>query len=257
VSQGLLQAARDGGIVVGREVWQRFEPGPPVRLSWKPVPLPPPAATPAPTVVKKVQPTPEEIEERDWDKVRAASDPAQLRDFLNTHPNGRHTNDAQSALDRLAWANTKRDSLESLRAYVRDYPNGAHAPEANSQFNDLLQAQRQADQANARQDATQALLRKQVLDVMNSLDQALEKKQEAQVKAIWPGKSNRGLLESLKLPGQKISLKATEDAKLQGDAATIQCNLITALPKAKSQNATLVLHYGGGRWIIEDLRVGQ
>jgi len=254
VAQGLLQG---GQGAAGRTLTQRFEPGQTARLSWKPDPPPPPAPSPAPTVVKKAQPTPEEIEDRDWEKVRNASDAAQLRDFLKTYPNGRHANDAQSALDRLAWANTKRDSLESLRAYVRDFPNGTHAAEANSQINDLVQAQRQADQANARQDGIQAERRKQVLDVLSSLDQALEKKQEAQVKAIWPGKSNRELLESLKVPRQKISLKAVEDAKLQGDAATIRCSLITALPKPKSQNATLVLHYGGGRWIIEDLQVGQ
>jgi serine/threonine-protein kinase len=267
----------------GRTFTQHFEPGQTVRLSWKPEPPLPTAPSPAPAVVKKAQPTPEEIEDRDWEKVRDASDPAQLRDFRKNYPNGRHANEAESLLDRLAWSNTKKESPESLRAYVRDFPSGAHAPEANSQIADVVwkgvdpgkieqvrkfleenpnnpharEAQRIIDQVNARQDARLDLLRKQVLDVLNSLDLAFEKKQEAQVKAIWPGKTNRQLLESLKLPGQKISLKALEDAKLQGDTATVLCNLSTALPRPRNQNATLVLHYGGGRWIIEDLKVGQ
>jgi len=254
VGQGLLQVGQGSA---GRVLTQRFEPGQTVRLSWKPEPPPPTAPSPAPTTVKRVTPTPEEIEERDWEKVRDASDPAQLRDFRKTYPNGRHAAEAESLLDRLAWSNTKKDSLESLRAYVHDFPSGAHAQEANSHIADLLEAQRILDQANARQDARLELLRKQVLDLLNSLNLAFEKKQEAQVKAIWPGKTNRGLLDSLKHPGQKISLKALEDAKLQGDTATVLCSLSTALPRPKNQNATLVLHYGGGRWIIQALQVSE
>jgi len=280
VGQGLLQT---GQGTAGRTLTQRFEPGQTVRLSWKPEPPLPAAPSPAPTIAKKVTPTPEEIEERDWEKVRDASDPAQLRDFRKNYPNGRHAKDAESQLDRLAWSSTKKDSVESLRAYVRDFPSGAYAPEANSHIADLVwkgvdpgkidqvrkfleenpnnphsrEAQRIIDQVNARQDARLDLLRKQVLDVLASLDLAFAKKQEAQVKAIWPGKTNRGFLDSLKLPGQTISVRALEDAKLQGDTATVLCNLSTAIPKPRNQDATLILHYGGGRWIIEDLKVGQ
>jgi hypothetical protein len=276
VGQGLLQA---GQGTAGRTLTQRFEPGQTVRLSWKPEPPPPTA----PTIAKKVTPTPEEIEERDWEKVRDASDPAQLRDFRKNYPNGRHAKEAESQLDRLAWSNTKKDSVESLRAYLRDFSSGTYAPEANSHIADLVwkgvdpgkieqvrkfleenpnnphtrEAQLIIDKANARQDATQDVLRRYILDTLNNFNLALAKKQESQLKAIWP-KPIQEFLKSLRLPGQKISLQLPpEDIKIQGDNATVRCQVSDTLPKPRNRAATIELHYIAGRWIIEEFKVGQ
>ncbi|MGA3073046.1 MAG: protein kinase [Bryobacteraceae bacterium] len=280
VGQGLLQA---GQGTAGRTLTQRFEPGQTVRLSWKPEPPPPTIPSPAPTIAKKVTPTPEEIEERDWEKVRDASDPAQLRDFRKNYPNGRHAKEAESQLDRLAWSNTKKDSVESLRAYLRDFSSGTYAPEANSHIADLVwkgvdpgkieqvrkfleenpnnphtrEAQLIIDKANARQDATQDVLRRYILDTLNNFNLALAKKQESQLKAIWP-KPIQEFLKSLRLPGQKISLQLPpEDIKIQGDNATVRCQVSDTLPKPRNRAATIELHYIAGRWIIEEFKVGQ
>ena len=75
------------------------------------------------------------------------------------------------------------------------------------------------------------MFRTQILDVLTSLDAAFAKKQEAEVKRLWPDKTkNKGILDSLKLAGQKISFKPLEDPKLQGDTATVLCTLHTELP---------------------------
>jgi hypothetical protein len=280
VGQGLLQA---GQGTAGRTLTQRFEPGQTVRLSWKPEPPAPTIPSPAPTIAKKVTPTPEEIEERDWEKVRDASDPAPLRDFRKNYPNGRHAKEAESQLDRLAWSNTKKDSVESLRAYLRDFSSGTYAPEANSHIADLVwkgvdpgkidqvrkfleenpnnphtrEAQLIIDKANARQDATLDVLRRYILDTLNNFNLALAKKQESQLKAIWP-KPIQEFLKSLRLPGQKISLQLPpEDIKIQGDNATVRCQVSDTLPKPRNRAATIELHYIAGRWIIEEFKVGQ
>jgi hypothetical protein len=280
VAHGLLQ----GGQGPVRTLSAHFDPGQRVRLSWQPdPPVPAPApTTPTPSITKTASPTPEEIEERDWQKASASSDPAQVRDFRKAHPNGKHAADAEQLLDRMAWSSTKSDSLESLRDYVRDFPNGAHTSQANSQIGDLawksvdtgkieqvrkfleenptnphaLEAQRIIDRRIG-QDATQAMLRNQVLDVLNSLDAAFDKKNEGQIRAIWP-KVSRAWLDSLRQPGQKMSIKAQGSPLLQGPAATVPCTLHTELtgPKGpKDQNAILSLSYGGGRWLIVNLQV--
>jgi hypothetical protein len=274
--RGLLQG-RQGSA--GRTLSEHFDPGQPVRVSWKPEPAPP---TPAPIIVRNVPPTPEEIQERDWEKVRGTADPAQLRDFRKKYPKA-HAAEAESLLDRLAWSSTRKDSLESLRAYLHDFPSGAYVAQAEPLIADLawkgvdqtkieqvrkfleenrkgphaLEAQRLIDLLKA-QDAKLDLLRKQVLDALNTLDQAFERKQEAEVKKIWP-RTPKLYLESLKTAGQRISLKPLEEPKLQGDtAATVRCTLHVELNiKDKDQPAIISLQYGGGRWLIADLKVVQ
>src|SRR5690242_18939981 len=75
-----------------------------------------------PVVVPK-GPTPEELEEREWEKVRAGGDAAQIRRYRN---NLRFGKEAEQILERLSWSNVNIDNVESLRSYVQDFPNGAH-----------------------------------------------------------------------------------------------------------------------------------
>jgi hypothetical protein len=262
----------------GKMLTVHFDPGQRVRLSWKadPVaPTPVPAIpTPTPTVVKTAPPTPEDTEERDWQQISGTSEPEKVREFRKAHPNGKHAADAEQLLDRLAWSSTKQDSLESLRAYVHDFPNGLHHAEATAQIDELTwknvdtsridqvrkyfaenprgshaaEAQRIIDRQDVLQD--------QVRDVLNGLNAAFDKKQEGQIKQIWP-KVSREWLDSLRRPDQKMSLKAQADPQVQGDSATVRCTLHTTQPSPKDQNATLSLHYAGGRWQIADLKVTQ
>lgn len=269
----------------GKTLTAHFDPGQRVRLSWKPDPAAapaPPPPNPAPLPAPKTASTPEDTDERDWAKVSGSGDPGQVRDFRKAHPNSKHAADADRLLDRLAWSNTKQDNPDSLRAYVKDFPTGEHAVQANAQIAELvwkavdtgkidqlrkfveenpgnphaLEAQRIIDR-NVGQDATQTLLRNQVLDVLNSLDAAFDKKQESQIKQVWP-KVSREWLDSLRRPGQKMSLKAQGSPELQGATATVRCTLHTELVGIngpKDQNAILTLNYGGGRWLIVGLKV--
>jgi hypothetical protein len=102
------------------------------------------------------------------------------------------------------------------------------------------------------------MLRKQVLDVLSGLDAAFDKKQEAEIKLIWP-KVSREWLDSLRQAGQKMSIKAQEDPKVQGNTATVLCTLHTTLSSKgpRDQNAILSLTYSSGRWFIANLKVVQ
>jgi serine/threonine-protein kinase len=280
VGRGFLQGRRGAP---GRTVSETFDPGQTVRVSWNPEPAST-MTTPGPVPPGgggRISLTSED-EERDWVAVRNTSDPAQLRNFRKNHPKA-HADEVESLLEGLAWSDAQKNGLESLRAYLRDFRGGAHATEAESQIADLawkgvdqtrieqlrrfleeypksrhaLEAQRTIDLLKA-QDAKADLLRKQVLDALNTLGQAFERKQEAEVKKIWP-RIPKLYLESLKQAGQRISLKPQEAPKLQGDtAATVRCTLHVQLNiKDRDQVATVFLQYGGGRWIIDHLTVIQ
>ncbi|HJT86555.1 MAG TPA: protein kinase [Bryobacteraceae bacterium] len=269
VAQGLLQAGQ--GAAAG-SVTERFDPGQTVQLSWRlpvaPRPAPAPAPAPVPPAVDPV--------EVEWNGVRDTSDPGKLREFLKNHPNSRYTQPAQQALDRLAWSNTNQANPDSLRAYLQNFPAGAHAAEAKSQIADLLwkgvdpgnieqvrkfiadnpnnphvaEARRILDQFRARQ----ALLENQALATVKSFNQALQKKQRKQLKALWPGISTE-FIESVEQPGQRISLDSAEVTKIEGGIITIRCTLNTTIPRPKGQNAILVLRQAGDRWTIASLAV--
>jgi hypothetical protein len=231
-------------------------------------------------VVQKPLPpaSPEAVETQEWQQVEHASDPDRVRDFLAKHPNGTHAEPARSLLDNIFWTHTSKTDLQSLRAYLREFASGAHATEANSQIDLLVwKAVDQSDVEQVRKfvqenpnnryakdargivdrfNARQELLGKQVLDTLNNLNLAFDKKQESKVKALWPNASEM-FLKQLRLAGQKISIQPLESAKIRGDAATIRCGLNTMLPRPASQNAYLKLRYAGDQWIIDDLKVVQ
>ncbi len=294
VSQGLLQSRPGAG---SRSLTQRFEPGQRVRLTWKadaapakpsnPGPISStngsaPAANPptVPTTPATKGPSPEELEERDWEKIRNTSDASQLRDFRRKYASGKHARDAEAALDRLAWGAVKQDNVDSLRSYLQEFPAGAHASEANNLIGDLAwktidqnnvdqlrtfieqnkntlharDAQRKLDQLSATQD----VLRKQAVDALNKLNVEFNRKpvKDSRVKETWPTVP-RMFLDSLKQPEQKITLTPVEEPKVQGDMVTVRCTMITAQGRVKEQPATVVLRYGAGRWLVSEIRVGQ
>lgn len=278
--RGLLQV---GQRPASRSLTQGFEAGQTVRLAWK-ADTPPPTDTGAGTSagsgtppVKKLAPTPEEIEERDWEGVRDTSDPARLQDFRKKYPNSRHGSDAQSTLDRLLWSNTKKDSLESLRAYLQEFPNGTHASEANSQIADLVwkgvdqnnldqvrkfavenpnnphtrDAQRILDQFNARQEA----LRKQILDVLNSFNNLYQRGRSKDLTRIWPNPPDVFLKP---VAHTTYELQPAAEPVIAGDQAQarVSCLLTTILSQPKSrvpQKVTVQLRNQNGQWLIEKI----
>ena len=134
MGRGLLQG-RQGSA--GRTLSEHFDPGQPVRVSWKPEPAPPPLPTLHQLSLRYPQPRPKRPRSETGEKCAILTDPAQLRDFRKNHPKA-HADEVQSLLDRLVWSGTRKDSLESLRAYLHDFPSGANAAQAELLIADLV-----------------------------------------------------------------------------------------------------------------------
>lgn len=73
------------------------------------------------------------IEEEDWDKLDKNSYD-ELRDYIKLkHPNSTHL----SELDDLMWGITQKDiSIANLERYLIDWPAGRHTDEANQALNE-------------------------------------------------------------------------------------------------------------------------
>ena len=113
---------------VSRETPQRFEPGGIVTLEW--ASIAPPKVTPPPP--------PPDPAERDWPLVSAATDPAQVRAYLDKYPNSPHAPEARTKLEALTWSRVNTNDLTSLRAYLTGFPTGPHARDAQARIDELI-----------------------------------------------------------------------------------------------------------------------
>ncbi len=237
--------------------------------------------SPAPPAVKK-GPTPEEIEESDWQKVDRA-DLAQLRAFVVQYPGGKHQKDVQNAIDRLderAWSrNNQKDDANALRGYLTDFPKGLHASEADDLLwkaidpNNIEQVRKFAEtypnSAHLRAaqrmldafDTKQELFRKLVRETIQRFNQAIKKKpiKESDLKGIWTGKdrSEKIILDNLNHAAEQISFTIQEPPNIQSDTtAIVRCTMTMALTN-KVDTVVVELREAGGAWMIERIRTPQ
>ena len=134
VRPGPEEVAVDGASIrVRRTV--AFEPGRTVSLDWTSIaPLP---VVKTPDKVLPPQPSLEEIEARDWNRIRTSSDPAAFENYLKQHSNGAHAAEARSRMEDLAWTRANKDDGPSLRDFMNKFPQSAHAGEANLRLGEL------------------------------------------------------------------------------------------------------------------------
>ena len=123
-----------------------------------------------------------------------------------------------------------------------------------------LAKQEQAKQEQAKLElARQEQLRKQqVPGSLKQLDSALQKKNRAGLKAIWPGTS-QDFFETIRR-GDTTTSPITREEDIQfpqgPDQASAKCDLVTKQDKViKHQRAILTLRNTGGIWKIELFKV--
>jgi len=104
--------------------------------------------------------------ETDWKKAQADNTPAAYQNFLQQHPTGSHTQEAQTRLqalqDEQAWSDAQQaNTLDGYQQYLQKVPNGAHAADAHTQITSLERAAawKTAQAANSEQ-ALQDFLQK-------------------------------------------------------------------------------------------------
>ena len=290
VSPGTLQPPQGSA---SSSLSQRFEPGQTVSLVWKaPGPAVPPPVTP-PSPPTSVPPTlaggtkgvtPEETpEDRDWAKTLENLDLTHLREFRGKYSAGRHTKDADNAINRLdesAWSKANKENAPSLEAYLSDFPTGSHAAEAASRADELLwkavdQAQidqvrrfakehptsphfREAQRIVDRFDERQDVYRGEINGAIARLNQAIAKKpvKESDFKLIWTGNdpSKKRLLDALQRAGQQFTFMVQEPPNVRSDTiATVRCSMTNTLAEP-AQSVVITLNKVNGVWMIVAVR---
>ena len=280
-----------------REIAEKFEPGQTLALDWPSV-APPSLPKPPPP------PNAEAIEAQDWDRVRNASDPTELQNFLTKYRNGPHAAQAQSRLEDVVWSQTNANDAQALRAYVNRFPRSSHSQEASQRIAEVawtgtdkkdapalrafmeqypnsphksdaqtaldqlekqrLDAEQRAQQERARQQAQQQSQQSsgEGQGIRTALDQfnaAFEGKRARDVKEIWPSVPGR-YIQAMGVPGSSfvMNLRPAGDARINGDTASIPCELTTQTkiqggqPNQSQKAVTVALRKNGDRWIIAD-----
>ena len=264
-----------------RQITQQFGPGQTRIVDWQSVA---PQALAKPTE----PPSPGELEAQNWNNARNASDPAQLEGFLAKHPNGPHAAEAQSKLQDLVWERTNRDDVGTLQAYLNRFPNAPYSGEASRRIDDILWSKvdkrdrqtlsafmAQRPNSTHRSEAQSALSELEkpqetpknqppapelqaISAFLGQFNAAFEQKQPGELKQLWPTIPKR-YIEAMETPRATfvMALHPTGQAEVDGDAASIPCQLITRTtvsrgrPSQTQVPVTVYLsHKSADRWTI-------
>jgi serine/threonine-protein kinase len=223
-----------------------------------------------------------DTEAQDWNRASAASDPAQIEEYLKKYPNGSHRAEAESKLQDLAWGQINQNDETALRGYLNSFPKSPHAGEASAQieanrWKNLDKNDRQAvldfmtnypkspyhgdAQSILYKIASQEAEKTGIQAALDKFNAAFEHQQTRELKDIWPGATSK-YLEQLHPPaGYKVifMLKPRPSAPaIQAGTATIACDLTTETTEPGGQMKTnrkvvnVRLRKTGDRWLIID-----
>ena len=211
----------------GRLAQQHFAPGQPTRLNWKDVssvlpapPPPPPNVGTTPPVIHL--PTAEELEEKDWGQVSATPDIAKLREFLRSHPKGKHAADAQNRIWDLEWAAVNQANIDAVRAFLHDHSdNVRHGAEARKLVDSFEALKRAEDQKKNE-------LQRQTRDALTAVNSVMQPRKTSELKKLWPGVS-RDMISAIGMPRIRMAFDATtlKFTSVQDNQIDATCDLVT------------------------------
>jgi serine/threonine-protein kinase len=239
-----------------------FTAGETVRLNGSALPL---EALPQPAKQQPqpAQPSAEEIEIREWASVRSARDRAAIQTFLQKHPNGPHTQDAQQMLAQIEWDVLDRKDRSALERFATRYRGTQLAEQANSEIARIdrettIAANAAAAEAAARRAEEQAGAdRNEIARVLSAYATAFEKKDLGLLKTIWPDLPEASLAQAFRVKGGIHSqLRPVAPIEFTGDRANVRCVRVTeqatqfGRQKPFEEARTVRLRRENGRWII-------
>jgi serine/threonine-protein kinase len=240
-------------------IQRSFTAGESVRLDGSALSLEPlqqPAKAPA-------QPSAEEMEMREWIPVRSGRERAAIQAFLQKHPNGPHTQEAQLMLAQIEWDALDRTDRSALERFATRYRGTSIAEQANSEM--IRMDREKATAADAAAAATAAKRaeeqavadRKEIDRVLTAYASAFEKKDLNSLKTIWPGLPEASLAQAFRGKGAiRSQLRPVAPVELAGDRATVRCIRVTeqvtpfGRQKPVEEARTVRLYRENGRWII-------
>ncbi len=72
------------------------------------------------------------LEQLDWNSLQPERDPTVWRAFLTKYPSGMYAKQAAAMLEDLEWARVNRKDAAALTDYIQTHPNGAHTKQAET-----------------------------------------------------------------------------------------------------------------------------
>jgi eukaryotic-like serine/threonine-protein kinase len=260
-------------------------PAGPAAPSPKTMAATPTSTTPAPAETR-AGPTPPapgptvtlNTEAQDWSRVSAASDPAQIEDYLKRYPSGAHKAEAESRLPDLVWGQINQSDMGALQGYLNRFPKSPHARDAAREMDDILWTK--LDKSNSqslrdfvagnpnsthRNEAISILdLReadtKGIQAALDKFNAAFQNQKARELKEIWPSAEEKYLSALPGRAGYKLvfTLRPTGEPQIHGDKAVIQCEVSSMTTKPGEQPTTTkntfnVQLYKKGSWLISQV----
>ena len=217
-------------------------------------------------------------EAQDWSRISAASDPAQIEDYLKKYPSGAHKAEAESRLPDLVWGKINQNDAGALQGYLNRFPKSPHALDAARKMDDVLWTKLDKSNSQILRDfvagnpnSTHLTEAKSLLNKMDlrdaetkgiqaALDKfnaAFQDQKARELKEIWPSAEEKYLSALPGRGGYKLvfTLRPTGEPEINGDKAVIQCEVSSMTTKPSGQPTTTkntfnVQLYKKGSWLI-------
>jgi eukaryotic-like serine/threonine-protein kinase len=212
-----------------------------------------------------------EIARLEWEAIQNATDPLQLKKFLDQNPRGQYHDRALSLLDDLTWSQAihKGDSA-SLRGYLSIYPSGRHKDEAITQLDRLTPPPAEPAPAPPLPPAPPVTSKlpndvddlNAIRGVLDSYKSAYDNKNLAKLQELWPDMSPKqvnGLRAAFRDAGKvTLTYLITKGPEVAGNVAMVSFEQqITTNAVAKSR-VTMTLSkdstQGKSSWRITSVR---
>ena len=227
------------------------------------------------TIEARMQPSAEAAESSDYAAVADSTDPSQLRQFLQKHPNSKNAAQVRNRVEELDWKNVNTTDLASLDAFLQAHSQGQHANEARGlvaglqkeqeecmvamNSNNIEQLQsvvtkypKSAYAEPARQKLSQLRDKVAVLSVMRRYEEAYNRKDLDGIVAVWPScPYQKAYRDSFRSPEpQKLKLEL-EEPDIQGIMASVKGTGTRSGALSSSSSFTAKLIKQGDKWIIQ------
>jgi hypothetical protein len=234
------------------------------------------------------QPDPRQVEDQDWEKVRASNSVDELDDFIRKHTGGAHTEGARARVAQLrqqiqleaarqaeqnAWDSLDKTRKAALQDFTTRFSNGSHQQEARALIAELekreadaLSAARAAAAEQQKRDELKGSLADQqaIVRTLGQYESAYNAKNLKALQDVW-----RDMPKSVSDPlaaqfryarGLAFQIKPTAAPVVNGNSATVTCTRSLDLTTTDGQKVNsgnervrVTLEKTGQSWAIQSI----